>query len=167
MAALDFPVTPLPGELYPLNPGTSGVTQYRWNNTKGVWDAVLSTVSLGSPNQGVYNDYQWPATDGAVGNQLTTDGTGNLTWDVAAAPSISVLSILPSELPFDGTRTAYTLVDSTLTPYAPNPSGNIVVFLGGVPQLPGAAYSVTASTINFLEAPLAGTTFYAITNVVV
>ena len=163
--AIVFPVGPAIGDLYPADPGTSGVTQYQWDGAK--WNAVLSTVSLGAANQGAYNAYQWPTTDGSVGNQLTTDGTGNLTWDVAAAPSIAVLSILPAELPFDGVRQAYTLVDSTLTPYAPNPSGNIVVFLGGVPQLPSAAYNIAGSTINFLEAPLAGTTFYAITNVVV
>ena len=163
--AIVFPVGPAIGDLYPADPGTSGVTQYQWDGAK--WNAVLSTVSLGSPNQGAYNTYQWPTTDGSVGNQLTTDGTGNLTWDVAAAPSIAVLSILPAELPFDGVRQAFTLVDSTLTPYAPNPSGNIVVFLGGVPQLPSAAYTIAGSTITFLEAPLAGTTFYAITNVVV
>jgi hypothetical protein len=43
----------------------------------------------------------------------------------------------------------------------------LIVFLGGVPQIPSAAYIVTpgTSTIQFLEAPLAGTTFYAISSV--
>ena len=169
--ALSFPVSPSVGQRYPVNPGTSGVTQYYWTGTK--WNTVLSTVSLGVANQGAgvgvntFNSYNWPATDGAANYQLTTDGTGNLTWEVAAAPSIQVLSILPSELPFDGTRQAFTLVDSTLAPYTPVPSANIVVFLGGVPQSPGAAYGVSGSTITFTEAPLAGSLFYAITNVVV
>jgi hypothetical protein len=163
--ALNFPGTPSLNELYPPNPGVSGVTQYRWDG--GKWVSVLSTVSLGSANQGAFNAYQWPATDGAANYQLTTDGTGSLTWELAATPSIQALGILPAELPFDGVRKAFTLVDSTLSPYAPTPSTNIVVFLGGVPQSPGAAYSVSGSTITFTEEPLAGATFYAITNVVV
>jgi hypothetical protein len=162
--AILFPVGPAVGDLWPLDPGTSGVTQYQWDG--GKWNAVLSTVSLGTANQGAYNQYQWPSTDGAPDEQLTTDGLGNLSWEVAAAPTLQILQILPAELPFDGVQQAYTLVDSaTLTPFAPIPSDNIVVFLGGVPQTPSAAYTVAGSTITFTEAPLAGTLFYAISNV--
>lgn len=168
MAALQFPTSPTPGQLVDPNPGVSGVTQYRWNNTKGTWDAVLSTVSLGASNQGAYNDYQWPLADGAPDQQLTTDGAGNLTWDVPAAPTLQVLTV---DRPFNGDMTtgiAFTLwAYGTTTPFSPTPPENIVVFLGGVPQIPGAAYSVSGSTITFTEAPLSGTTFYAISNVVV
>ena len=163
MAALLFPDAPTPGQLYPVNPGTSGVTQYRWNNTKGVWDAVFSTVSLGSPNQGAYNDYQWPATPGAPNEQLTSNGLGTLSWEVAAAPSLQILTV---DRPFNGIDFAYTLYKAgTTTPFAPNPATNIVVFLGGVPQIPFAAFTVSGSTITFTEEPLAGTTFYAISNI--
>jgi hypothetical protein len=164
MPALNFPDSPGLNELYPPDPGTPGVTQYRWDGAK--WNAVLSTVNLGTANQGAYNTYQWPATAGAADQQLTTDGAGNLSWEVPAAPSIQILAILPAELPFDGSRKFYTLVDAaTLTPFTPIPSTNIVVFLGGVPQIPEAAYEVSGSTIEFKEPPLAGTTFYAISNV--
>lgn len=161
--ALLFPDTPTLGELFPANPGTSGVTQYRWDGAK--WNAVLSAVSLGSPNQGAFNDYTWPATDGVADQQLTTDGAGNLVWDVPAAPSIQILGL---DAPFDGARTTFTLVEAgSSTPFVPVPSTNIVVFLGGVPQLPSSAYTITpaTSTIIFTEAPLLGTTFYAISNV--
>ena len=162
--ALNFPDTPTVGDIYPANPGTSGVTQYQWDG--GKWNAVPSVVSLGVQNQGAYNQYQWPAADGAPNEQLTTNGSGTLSWEVAAAPSIQILQILPAELPFDGVQKFYTLVDSaTLTPFTPIPSTNIVVFLGGVPQTPFAAYEVSGSTIEFKEAPLAGTVFYAIYNV--
>lgn len=158
-----FPPSPSVGAKYPLNPGTSGQTQYQWDGVK--WKAVLSTVSLGSPNQGAFNDYQWPATDGVAGKQLTTDGAGNLTWDATAAPNLQVLGLLE---PIDGTSLAYTLVlAGTTTPFAPNPSTNIVVFLGGVPQIPTAAYTVSTNTIAFTEAPKVGSTFYAISSVVV
>ena len=163
--ALDFPTAPTPGQLYPIDPGTSGVTQYRWDNTKGVWNAVLSTISLGAANQGAYNQYQWPAADGALNQQLTTDGAGNLTWDVPATPSIQVLGLLE---PFDGIALSFTLVESgTITPFTPVPSTNIVIFLGGVPQLPSSAYSILGNTVTFTQAPLAGTTFYGISNVVI
>ena len=162
--AIVFPSAPAVGTVYPADPGTSGVTQYQWDG--GKWNAVLSTVSLGGPNQGAFNAYQWPATDGAADQQLTTDGAGNLTWDVPAAPSIQILNVLE---PFDGAQLAFTLVEyGTATPFIPVPDTNLVVFLGGVPQIPAAAYAVTptTSTITFTEAPLAGTTFYAISNVI-
>jgi hypothetical protein len=40
-----------------------------------------------------------------------------------------------------------------------------MVFLGGVPQLRGAtrAYTITGSTISFVDPPEAGTDFYATT----
>jgi hypothetical protein len=163
--ALVFPVGPAIGDLYPPDPGVAGVTQYVYmGNNK--WNAVPSSISLGSTNQGAFNQYQWPLTDGPVGTQLTTNGAGNLQWDVAAAPSMQILGLLE---PFDGTQKAFTLVEAgTTTPFVPVPSTNIVVFLGGVPQIPFNSYGVTlaTSTITFTEAPLAGTTFYAISNIV-
>lgn len=167
MAALQFPTSPTPGQLVDPNPGVSGVTQYRWNNTKGVWDAVLSTVSLGTQNQGAYNQYQWPAADGAPAQQLTTDGSGNLSWEVPSNPSLQIVDVLEN---FDGVRQSFTLIElGTTTPFIPTPSTNLVVFLGGVPQIPTAAYAVPTgtSTINFTEPPLAGATFYAISNIIV
>ena len=162
--AIVFPVGPAIGDLYPADPGTSGVSQYTWDGTK--WNAVTSMVSLGVANQGAYNQYQWPATDGTPGYQLTTDGAGNLTWDVTSAPSLVILSLLE---PFAPPKQDFTLSADGATPFTPNPSTNLIVFLGGVPQIPGlsGAYTVSGSTITFTEAPLFGTTFYAISNVVV
>ena len=160
--ALLFPVGPSIGDLYPPDPGTPGVTQYVWKGDR--WDSVPTTVSLGAANQGAYNTYQWPSADGVIGTQLTTDGAGNLIWDVPAAPSMQVLGLLE---PFDGTNVAFTLVESgSTTPFSPVPSTNIVIFLGGVPQIPSAAYSVAGNTVTFTQAPLAGTTFYAISNTI-
>jgi hypothetical protein len=168
--ALVFPSSPSIGDRYPDNPGVSGVTQYIYDGTK--WNAVLSTVSLGVANQGAsvgvdtFNSYNWPATDGTAGYQLTTDGAGNLTWDVTSAPSLVILSLLEAFAP---PLTTFTLIDSGGNPFTPNPSTNLVVFLGGVPQIPGiaGAYTVSGNQITFTEAPLPNTTFYAISNVVV
>ena len=160
--ALVFPATPTVGQRYPADPGTAGTTQYSWDGFK--WNAVLSTISLGATNQDAYNTYQWPDADGVAGQQLTTDGSGNLAWDVTAAPNLQVLSLLE---PIDGIAIAYTLVPTGSTvPFSPNPSTNIVVFLGGVPQIPTASYTVATNTITFTEAPRVGSTFYAISSVV-
>jgi hypothetical protein len=160
--ALVFPTSPVVGQRYPVDPGTSGVTQYVYTGTK--WNAVLNTVSLGTSNQNAFNGYEWPLTDGVANRQLTTDGAGNLTWDVAATPSLQVLSLLE---PFDGIQTAFTLIEfGTTTVFTPSPSTNIVVFLGGVPQQPFASYTVATNTLTFTEAPLAGTVFYAISSIV-
>ena len=161
MAALVFPASPTLNQRFPANPGTAGISQWQWDGAK--WNAVLSTISLGATNQDAYNTYQWPNTDGAANKQLTTNGSGTLSWADPASPSLQVLSLL--EVP-DGVLQSFTLVEAgTLIPFAPNPSTNIVVFLGGVPQIPQASYAVSTNTITFTEAPLIGTTFYAISSV--
>jgi acyl dehydratase len=38
--------------------------------------------------------------------------------------------------------------------------------LGGVPQTPSVSYSVAGNTVTFTAPPLAGTTFYALSSVV-
>ena len=163
MPALIFPPGPAVGQKFPANPGTSGVTQWQYDGTK--WVVVPSMINLGSPNQGAFNDYQWPATDGAAGRQLTTDGAGNLTWSGEADVSIQALGITPL---CDGVSATFTLVlYGTGTFYTPTPSTNIVVFLGGVPQVPTVNYSVAGNQITFTDVPPNGTTFYAISNITV
>jgi len=63
---------------------------------------------------------------------------------------------------FDGLVTAFPLtVGGTATP--PAPSTNIMVYVGGVIQIPGSSYTVSGSTITFLSAPPASASFYAVT----
>jgi hypothetical protein len=163
--ALVFPASPTPGQRVPADPGTSGVSQYEWNNTKGVWDTVATTISLGATNQGAFNDYTWPLADGAAGRQLETDGAGNLSWSGAADVSIQAVGITPL---IDGVSFTYTLVEyGTGTFFTPVPSTNLVVFLGGVPQVQTVNYSVTGNQITFTDLPPNGTTFYAISNIIV
>jgi hypothetical protein len=161
--ALVFPVAPAVGQKYPVDPGTSGVSQYQWDG--GKWNAVLSTISLGSSNQGSFNSYNWPASDGTAGYQLQTDGAGNLSWQLESNNSIQALGVTPA---IDGISTIYTLVEyGTATFFTPNPSANIVVFLGGVPQVPSVAYTVSGNQITFTGVPPVGTSFYAISSIVV
>ena len=163
MAALVFPSAPTIGQRYPANPGTSGITQYRWDGTK--WNVVLPVVSLGTANQTAYNNYNWPLTDGALGEQITTDGAGNLSWEVPATTELVLLDNLDTQ--FNNLKTSFNLTLSG-NPFTPTPSTNILVFLGGVPQIPGVAnaYTVIGDAIIFSSAPAVGTTFYAISSVI-
>jgi hypothetical protein len=66
----------------------------------------------------------------------------------------------------DGIRQVFTLVNfGTTTPYTVVNPSNIAVFLGGIPQLPGAmnSYTVNGNQITFSATPPANTTFLAIT----
>jgi hypothetical protein len=165
MAALVFPASPTLNQRYPADPGTAGVSQWQWDGAK--WNAVLNTVSLGPTNQDAFNAYEWPNTDGTVGTQLTTDGAGNLEWSIPGTGSLVALGI-DTTAPFDGTTLSFPLVLlNTTTSYTPVPSTNIVVFLGGVPQTPNSAYTVTGSNVIFTSAPLTGTSFYAVSSEVV
>lgn len=159
--ALVFPSAPILGQKFPPNPGVSGVTQYEYDGAK--WNVVTPSVSLGTANQVAYNDYQWPGTDGAPGEQLTTDGSGNLTWEVPASTELVLLDNISSQ--FNNLETSFFL---TLNgdPFTPTPSTNILVFLGGVPQIPGVgnAYQIVGDVIIFDSAPALGTTFYAISS---
>ena len=164
MAALVFPASPTLNQRFPANPGTAGISQWQWDGAK--WNAVISTVSLGPTNQDAYNSYLWPNADGSVGTQLTTDGAGNLNWGVTGTGNLVALGI-DSGTPFDGVTLSFPLVLlGTTTAFTPNPSTNIVVFLGGVPQTPNSAYTVSGSNVIFTVAPLAGTTFYAVSSIV-
>lgn len=159
--ALVFPASPTVGQRFPVNPGSAGVSQWQYDGTK--WNAVISTVSLGPTNQDAFNAYEWPNTDGTPGHQLTTDGAGNLAWILPSVPTLTLLDDISGL--FDGLTTVFGLTVGG-TAFTPTPVGNILVFLGGVPQIPGSAYTVTGATIQFLGAPLAGTTFYAISSTI-
>jgi len=86
-----------------------------------------------------------------------TMGVSNPSYTVSAT-----LKLLNFAEAFDGTRVTFTLQDIvTSAPYVPS-AGNLTIFLGGVPQVPVAAYSQTGGTVTFTEAPLSGATVYAI-----
>ena len=129
------------------------------------WNVVFPTVSLGTANQAAYNNYRWPLLDGAFGEQLTTDGTGVLSWEVPATTELVLLDNIGPQ--FNNLATSFFL-ELGGNPFTPTPSTNILVFLGGVPQIPGAgnAYTIVGDVIIFSSAPALGTTFYAISSVI-
>lgn len=156
--AYNFPSSPTPGQLYP-SPALNGKTQYSWNSTLGVWEIVQSTIKTN--NQNAINNYVWPSNPSTAGSQLTIGSDGVLSWSPAAIPVVKTLTLLET---FNGSRVSFTLADpETSNPFSPEPSSNLIVFLGGVPQIVNAAYTVTNEEIIFTEAPASGTVFSAFT----
>lgn len=114
------------------------------------------------------NSDDGPVLSGQV--QGVTAGFGVLIDDQGVI-SVDTSAIMPPYFRalnidgnFDGTLDTFTLIDYyTSAPVTIAPTGNIVVFVGGVPQLPIASYSVSGSDITFVDPPPLGTTFYAVT----
>lgn len=160
MAAYSFPSNPVDGQKYPTGVAVTGKTQYQWNQAAGVWNIVPPFVKLG--DQTSYNSYLWPGENGDPGQQLTTDGSGGLTWE---QKGITALVPLELDAAFDGVRFIFNLLDENGDPYSPYPESNILVFLGGVPQVPGVAFTIVADEITFSEPPPVGVNFYALSSV--
>jgi hypothetical protein len=153
--AIVFPINPVNGQIYP-DPALPGVGQWQWDAPKELWKEYPLYVKLRTGN---YNKYSWPNDDGITGEQLTTDGNGNLSWAPSTAPELQLIGLLE---PFNGTLKDFTLViQGTQVPYSPVPANNIVVFVGGIPQTPTLSYTINNFVISFTEAPLNGASFYA------
>ena len=102
--------------------------------------------------------------DGAVLVADSATPTG-LKWQVQAAPGAPYFETLDDiSAGFNGVTTSFGLAIASVA-YTPSPASNIMVFLGGIAQTPGAgnAYTITGSNISFVTAPPTGTTFYATT----
>jgi hypothetical protein len=94
--------------------------------------------------------------DGQILKADSTTPTG-LAWG-----SLQFVSYDDVSAGFNGVTAAFSLaVGGVATP--PLPSSNIMVYVGGVIQIPGSSYSVAGSTITFTGAPPAGASFYAVT----
>jgi len=100
-----------------------------------------------------------------AGFGVSIDAFGALSVVPTVLPQPTILNLGVLE-PVNGTTATFTLVDyNTLAPVTPFSTTNLAVFLGGVPQLPGVAYTVVGNQITFTPAPPADTTFLAITAV--
>jgi hypothetical protein len=103
---------------------------------------------------------------GTAGQVLTVDLTTptGLKWSTQAAASYAFYNLDDISGSFNGVATSFPLTIGGVA-YTPNPTSNIMVFVGGVAQTPGAgnAYIIAGSTISFTSAPPTGTTFYATT----
>jgi len=95
------------------------------------------------------------------GDWFVSSGTVWVFYDLGAPPP-KFFNFDNVSSSFNGSRLAFPLNVGGVS-YSPSPSTNIMVFVGGVPQEPGAAYTVTGSTIAFSSAPPTGSSFYATT----
>jgi hypothetical protein len=99
---------------------------------------------------------------GANGQVLTVDLTQptGLKWGTPGVAAFYNLDDISGS--FNGATLTFNLTIGGVA-YAPSPTSNIMVFIGGIAQTPGAtgAYTITGSTITFTSAPPSGATFYA------
>ena len=96
-----------------------------------------------------------------AGYGITIDTNGVISVDPNTLRGVIVnVGLLQ---PFAGTDQTFDMVYyGTTTPFTPSPPENIAVFLGGVPQLPGVAYTILGSRITFSDPPPVGTVFLGI-----
>ena len=93
------------------------------------------------------------------GDWLVSSGTQWVLYAVGPTPS-SLTFVDNISASFNGVRTNFTLkVGGTNI----TPGTNLLVFIGGVPQVPGSSYNVTGFTITFLEPPPTGAIFIGVT----
>lgn len=105
----------------------------------------------GSPTVTV-NDGDWLISDGATWLYYNVGPTPT------TPPGLVFLDDLTSQ--FNNTRVSFIL---RVGGVAITPGSNLLIFVGGVPQIAGVSYTVTGSTILFSEAPKTGTTFVGVT----
>lgn len=104
-----------------------------------------------------------PATTTALGGVIPDGVTITVSpTGVIASPVQKFVYLDDISAQFNGTLAAFTLRLGG-TPYAPVPSTNVMITVGGVLQDPNSAYSVSGSTITFTGAPPTGASFIGVT----
>jgi len=102
-----------------------------------------------------------------AGFGVSIDTAGALSVTPAVLPQPTIINLGALE-PVNGTNVIFTLVEyNTTTPVSLTSATNLVIFLGGVPQLPGLSYSVVGNQVTFVSAPPSGTTFLGMTVIAV
>jgi len=135
---------------------TTGVVQIGSNIQ--VSTGVISILNSNTSQKGVVQ-----LNDNLNSTSTTQAATANavkIAYDSAVAVSPTLMFLDDISGQFNGTATNFTLrlngIDVSL-------GTNLLVFVGGVPQIPLVSYYVTGTTITFYEAPETGATFIAVT----
>ena len=99
---------------------------------------------------------------GANGQVLTADSASpeGVSWQTPLVYRYVQFDDISTQ--FDDVADTFNLTVGTVAT-SPVPPTNIMVFLGGVVQIPGDAYTITGSQITFDDPPPAGSSFYATT----
>jgi len=143
---------------------TQGVTQGTGvviaANGQISFDSTSATGVMRLNNPGAYNAYVWPGVDGAAGQQLTTDGAGNLVWSSSGIPAYTAkgqievgTGVGTSALQNVGANTSFLVADSStatgvaytssLTSAALLPVGNNTTQRPAAPVLGQVRYNTT------------------------
>jgi hypothetical protein len=84
------------------------------------FDSATAVGIMRLNNPGAYNAYVWPGVDGAAGQQLTTDGAGNLVWTASGTPTYTAKGQIEaatgagtSALLNVGANTSFLIADSS------------------------------------------------------
>jgi hypothetical protein len=130
--------------LLPANPSSIGgirpVAGVNVDPTGGLTLAPPANQQLGGVKQG-------------NGISISADGT------LSIAPSGTYKLLDP--INFNGANVTYPLTVGG-NPFLPSSPNSLMIFIGGVFQIPNIAFTTTAGTITFTEAPAAGLFFYGI-----
>ena len=79
---------------------------------------------------------------------MTTDGLGNLSWTTPASGGLSASSFVFNEVP-----TGTVIVNEYTLAFTPV-ANTVQVFLNGLLQKPTTDYTVSGTTITFINYPL-------------
>jgi hypothetical protein len=89
------------------------------------------------------------------GINIATDGT------ISVAQGFSYVALDTLTPKFNGTTTGFTLTVNSV-PYSPFNTNSLLIFVGGVIQVPGSSFTVAGSTITFSGAPPTNSSFYGV-----
>lgn len=116
--------------------------------------ATLSISADGLLNAKVASAASTGVVRPGTGLTITPDGTLSTTGGLLVLKDIS-----PS---FNGIQTTFTLQKLDGTPYIPVSANQLMIFVGGVIQIPGSSFGVLGNQIAFTSPPSAGLSFYGV-----
>lgn len=103
-----------------------------------------------------------PASSIEIGGVKVGNGLSVTPDGVLSTSSSGVILLRDISPGFNGTNTAFNLNRLDGTPYFPASPSSLLIFVGGVLQIPGTAFGILGSQIVFTGPPQVGTTFYGL-----
>jgi len=142
--------------------------------TEGLAQGFLSGSPLPAPSAtnaeyfvivttaGTFTPPASPSYTANAGDWVVSDGTQYLLYAVGPVPATPPGLVFLDDISasFNGVTTIFALrVGGNLI----TPGSNLLLFVGGVPQVNGVAYNVAGNTVTFTEAPPANASFIGVT----
>lgn len=152
----------IPGSAISISPQTGqGVVTV---NATPAYGSVAGTVFAGTglaTRTGGQMDLM-AATSAALGGVIVGSGLQISPQGVLSAASGGLVVLRDISSGFNGVQTAFTLTRVDGTTYTPASSSSLLIFVGGILQVPGNAFSVSNAQIIFTQAPPTGASFYGL-----